>query len=471
MNLHQAFSQEMWGAANSNYAGQMGLELNPASIVGAPYKWELHLLSLDASLTNNYMYLAGKSRLVRSAVDGATVDQDRYRDRYTKTPDKSAYASAFLKYPAFIWSDKKFALAFHVSTRVELSATGIPYHLAKFIKEGFVYTPQQKIDYSGQNTDAVLLNWHEIALTGGAVIQDVPESYISAAATLKYNYGLNAFFLKIDNMNYQAPSDSTLIIYDLNAEYGHATPLASDNGADSFLKQKGKGASVDIGVQYYRNRNDDFYNPCSRNKGDKPYDYKIGISIIDLGYIKYSKQARTYKFSDENTVWNGFDTVKFNGVGLTDTIFGNQFYNNPNGARDKYTFRLYTPAALSIQADVPLTSRIFLNGSIIQRIPFSRYEVKRSNEISVTARYESKNFEFAIPLSYYDFFKPRLGVAMRIKYLTFGTDMLGPLVGITDTYGVNFYFGISIKHFGTCNGRSGAKLKRVRIENCNTPGS
>ena len=72
-----AKAQELWGAANSNYAGNMGLELNPASLVGAPYRWEIHLLSADISAMNNYLYLKKNSRALRAFAAGNSVAADR----------------------------------------------------------------------------------------------------------------------------------------------------------------------------------------------------------------------------------------------------------------------------------------------------------------------------------------------------------------------------------------------------------
>lgn len=470
-NNFSAFSQEMWGASPSNYAGQMGLDLNPASIVAAPYKWEIHLFSMNESITNNYIYLAANSKLFRKSFKGESVEQDRLTDRYTKTPNKYAYNSDFIKYPGFIWVDKKFSVGFHVSTRVELSATGVPYHLAKFIKEGFTYTPQQNQDLVTDNANVALLNWHEMALTAGTTIQDSKEAFMTGAITLKYNYGLNAYYANINSFDYNVPNDSVLIVSNLNAEIGHAMPVNGDGGLAETLQNRGKGFSTDIGVQYYKNRNDNFYSPCSKSKDEKPYDYKIGASIIDLGYIKYSNQAVTFKYQDVSTYWGGFDTVNFNGIGQTDTILSNQFYGNPDGARDKATFTMFTPTAISVQADFCFQPHFFVNASIIQRIGFSKREIKRSNEIAIAPRYETRKFEVSLPISIYDYFRPRVGIAFRYSVLTIGTDMLGPFLGITNAFGADIFLGISIKHFGKCGNNNSGRGKKARIEKCNTPGN
>src|SRR6266481_5811765 len=63
---HLCTAQEMCGIANSNYAGNMGVHLNPASIVGAPYKYEINLIAGDFFVDNNYVYLTKFSDLTSS---------------------------------------------------------------------------------------------------------------------------------------------------------------------------------------------------------------------------------------------------------------------------------------------------------------------------------------------------------------------------------------------------------------------
>ena len=99
-------AQEMWGAANSNYAGNMGLELNPASIVAAPYKYEIHILSADVSAMNNYLFLMKHSKAIRSAISGTAIPPERLTYENTER-DKFGNVQAFVKAPGFIFSKEK----------------------------------------------------------------------------------------------------------------------------------------------------------------------------------------------------------------------------------------------------------------------------------------------------------------------------------------------------------------------------
>ncbi len=295
-------AQEMWGISNSNYAGSMGMNLNPATMVGAHYRWEAHLLSSDLFVMNNYLYVKKNSDLIKKSMRGESVPEERFTDNYN-TKHKFGNGSLFVKYPGFIYSGNKIAVGFHASTRVAFSVRGMPFHLAKFMKEGFDYTPQQDINYTGSNTDVVGINWHEAGISIGTVLKDDKTSYITGAITLNYLSGLNSFYMRIADIDYIVPNDWLWQINNVNAEYGHALADAGDNAVNNALSQKGNGYSTTIGFQYYHNRNENAYLPCTKDARDKKYDYKIGFSLIDLGKINFSKQAEKYEFINQSTYW------------------------------------------------------------------------------------------------------------------------------------------------------------------------
>ncbi|MFN3939691.1 MAG: hypothetical protein ACK4IY_03825, partial [Chitinophagales bacterium] len=111
---YQSDAQEMFGISNSNFAGQMGIYLNPSSIALAPYKHEVHALSLDAFADNNYVYLRQNSGVIRRTLTGEDIPQDRILDYYDKK-DKRGYASGHLTGPAYIKVNDKYSWGAHIA--------------------------------------------------------------------------------------------------------------------------------------------------------------------------------------------------------------------------------------------------------------------------------------------------------------------------------------------------------------------
>ena len=465
LSISNVGAQEMWGAANSNYAGQYGVGLNPASIVGVPYRWEIHFLSMDASVMNNYLYLKSQSKFLSKSFKGESFESEKITDLYSKNPEKFAYGSMNLNYPSFIWAGKKWSAGFHLSTRLEVSATNIPYHLAKHLKEGFEYEQQQNTRYEVKDARAALLNWHEIGLTFAGVLFDNQKYYIAGGITLNNLYGLNAMYLDIEHADYIVPTDTLLTVYDFAAEYGHALPDNGTKGGDDPLAKRGYGYSFTTGFQIYKNRNENFYDPCLKTKGEKPYDYRLGISMIDVGYLKYTKGTRTYSFDHLSTDWLGIDTTNFEGVEQADSILSQNFYGKFRESRDEHELTVFLPTALSVQMDVPFNGNFYVNLSVIQRVPLGKYSIRRANQIAITPRFESRRIEIALPVSYYELFRPRVGLSFRYNIFTIGTDMISPLMGITDSYGADLYFGISWRNFKSCGENSRKSKRKVNKKN------
>src|SRR5690242_4313789 len=154
------FAQENWGASNSNFAGIMGLGLNPSSIVDAPYSSELGILSLDIFASNNYVYLKkGYGVFNSTAPAEGSSDHGNTGDYYTADPLKKAYIAQYLWLPSYIRNYGKEAWAIHGGIRSTTSIIDIPHHLAKFMYEGFNYKPQQNINYASGPFELEGMSW------------------------------------------------------------------------------------------------------------------------------------------------------------------------------------------------------------------------------------------------------------------------------------------------------------------------
>jgi len=448
----------MWGIANSNYAGNMGMALNPASMVASPYSWEFHLVSGDLFLENNYIYIRKKSSILAKSVNGEGVAPDRISDFYTKN-NKNGFAQVNLKGPSFILNRGNFAVGLHTGFRMALSANRIPYHFAKFMYEGFDYEPQHGINYTSGPFSAVLLQWAEVGISLGGVLKEDGDNLFTGGFTLKYLAPMNAAFIRLNHIDYTVPNSLLLVVNNIDGSYGH-TGFDADAGIGSQLfSKKGNGVAADLGVQYYHGRLERAYDCGKRSDDFKKYRYKIGFSAIDLGFVHMGKKARVFSFDDAFTAWPGIDTIKFENLADFDTSLSNQFTSNPFTSQTAEGFNIILPAAASLQFDYCLMPRWYVNASLIQRLPLGKNRILRPNQVSITPRYETRSFEVALPISSYEFTIPRVGLALRYKFLTLGTDKLGAFTGLWDIKGIDIYFGIKIS---TC----GKSKKRVKGEDC-----
>ena len=443
-------AQETWGASNSNYAGIMGLSLNPSSIVQAPYSSELSLISFGTFVENNYIYLKKGYGIFNtgSAPPESNSDHGMTGDYYTADPLKKAYSSEFLLLPSYIRNYGSWAWAVHGGIRTAVSAEDIPHHLAKFIYEGFNYKPQQQINYIAGPFEMEGMSWYEIGGTFAKLLSkgNGNSNILKAGITLNLLLGNNSMYLQADNMDYIVPQDGLLVVNNLNAEYGHAVPDDYRNPG-KYFGVRGTGVSTNIGFTYIHKMNKAAYTCRAAANSLAKYDFRIGLSLIDLGFITFnSKESKNFRFVNNSTYWPGIDTTEFTSWTAMDTMLSNRFYGDPYASAYKNSYTVFMPTALSLQADVNIQKNFYVNATVVQRMAINDLSMLRPSQVSLTPRYEKRKFEVDLPVAWYDYSKVALGLAVRYGILTIGTDRLGAFTGLFDTTGFDFFFSIKINH-------------------------
>ena len=430
-------AQEMWGIANSNFAGNMGVELNPASIAFMPYDFEINLVSGDIFFQNDYLYMKAGSFPLGRIMKGETK-QANWSDHYD-APDKNAYGNLLIKGPAVVYRNGKVAYGAHMSMRGMFSVRDVNTHLAKFLFEGSDYSPQWNTDYNTTPYRAAGLAFGEVGITLSQQVSKSRVAGTSAGITLNYLYGMDGLYVRSDNMQYSFDDESMFRLNSLDADYGHAVP---NDGAANFMAKRGSGFSTTMGVQYIQNINPQGYHAGHSENKIRKYLFKAGASIIDLGYINFNRQAKVYSYSDNSAVWPGFDTTDINGINHAGEVISSKIYDNPTQGLTDHHFKTSLPTAVSGQVDFCVTPVFYANVSAIQPIMQSDKSVRRAKQISITPRYETRRFEAALPVSFYEYKVFRMGAAIRWGMLVLGSDYLSSLFGVTEFNGADFYFGI-----------------------------
>src|SRR6187401_1385008 len=101
------FSQEMLGISNSNFAGNMGMGLNPSLFVGSPYRHEFNIISGDLFVDNDFAYLKRRSSPIVKSLQGEPIPEEELNN-YTSTSTKNVYGNVFLRGPSYIRNKEKF---------------------------------------------------------------------------------------------------------------------------------------------------------------------------------------------------------------------------------------------------------------------------------------------------------------------------------------------------------------------------
>ncbi|MGB0888622.1 MAG: DUF5723 family protein, partial [Vicingaceae bacterium] len=206
----------------------------------------------------------------------------------------------------------------------------------------------------------------------------------------------------------------------------------------------GKGWAIDLGFTYKKTlKHIDNYIPYSQRNGCRKseYKYKIGVSILDLGYITNNSGANYGEIKRQFGVWEDYSNNTIDNTNDINTKLNNSFGNIEN---QKNVYTAYLPTAISAQYDYNFENGFYVNATIVQNLSFfNQLGVNRQNLLAVSPRLELPRFEVSLPISLKKYQYPSVGLAFRFwNNIIIGTDRLLPLVKKQDLYGMDFYFGI-----------------------------
>ncbi|HNS12132.1 MAG TPA: DUF5723 family protein [Bacteroidia bacterium] len=434
-----SLAQEMWGISNSNYAGNMGIFLNPSTIVAAPYKYDINLIALDVFAQNNYIYIPKREGILVNALFGnignEKIARDDFRGKRTK-----AFGHLLLIGPSYIRSKEQTGWGIHSAYRNEFSVLKAPAELSKMVYEEYNYQPAFGQRYRSDGFSAAWLGWLEVGGTYGKVFRESEKHYLKAAATVNLMVGMTGAYLKFDELEYTLQDTSTLIVHKLNATLAHSSSPTS-TGTSGLFGFRGLGLGTTLGATYMHKRQSSGFE-CSRVADRvKKYDYRIGVSLMDLGLVHFFKNSsKTELQTSTDRIWNGIDSTDINNVNSLDTILSNRI----NGVQvsESKNFSMITPTAISIQFDYSITPRVYANLSWVNRIHFGANQVARGNQLDLSVRYEKRRWEVNGNISLFEYQRPAAGIGFRYAFFIIGTDRLLEWVNLSDVYTFDFFFGL-----------------------------
>lgn len=454
--------QEMNGYVHSNYSGITGAQINPTSIVNSKLYFDFNIIGLHVNEDNDFVYLLKDEYkftrfLSKSPEFPKHGEDDRiFYDHFTEGP-KNAFAQVKILGPSFMYTKNDKAIGFSTSIRNIVSGDHIPYEIAKFGIEGFDYYPLQRINFiDNKDAKAGALSFAEISATYAQVIHKSNRDHFTAGITLKGLLGFAGSYFYLDNADYILPNSDTLIVNNVNGKVGASLPIDYTNN-DVLFPDKvilGTGLSFDAGFTYQlkmKGHTNKRFSACEQPFED--YYYKIGLSLIDIGYIKFKKNIQQMDLVNRSAYWIDFSHQDFETVDVLFKAVSKQFSGDSNQLVNNSAFNIYLPSAISIQYDMRIQQGVYINATLIHPIVLNEYTIVRPSQVSITPRIESDNFELAVPFTLYKYRYPRVGLSARLGKFIIGTDKLGGFFGLNNFSGLDLYFMVKLPLIkGQCRG-------------------
>ncbi|HRG53256.1 MAG TPA: DUF5723 family protein, partial [Bacteroidia bacterium] len=303
-------AQDFLGYSNSNYAGVTGTDLQPASVVDSRFKADIALFGFSYSFYNNYVGIK-KSAFKHSGglfsgdypAFKDTAFAEHYLTRRNTPNPKSVYLASQFYLPSFMVSiNSKNAFALKWKIRTLLNVDGVSNDLASLISSNFDYPALFNLKLVNQNLSIQTMSWAEYGLTYGHVFKDEGKHFLKAGATAKLIQGLQAGYMKIENLNYEFKTDTTVNLFETEVSYAHSDNFDINQTNITYKSVSKPTVGFDLGVVYewrpdfekYKYDMDGQTNLVRKDKNK--YKLKVGLSLLDVGRVKFNKGAKSGDF-------------------------------------------------------------------------------------------------------------------------------------------------------------------------------
>jgi len=458
------FSQEQLGLRLENYAGINGVVLNPASNLTNPLRIDINLVSAGFFVENNYLFIknTNTSDLLKNG-SGAEfynlpdftendLPTDGYvTDYFDDSRKRQATVLTNVMGPSFAFKiGDQHSVGLFTAARQMFSTQDIPNEFSYYkydeipLQEEFQVAP-----FVG-----TLMAWSEVGLNYAYKMPTADGSF-GLGINVRFLQGYEGLYFKNDRTAGYTKEGGSLVDFDTPQISFGFTSSNLDYEEDFNLQKNGNGFATDIGAVWTYEGYDD------------GYILKLSASLIDIGAIKFKQNAESHQVSVDNVVdvdgdvYN--DLPEGQEVEAAVEIFSTQTLGNPTASLQSDNFTIALPAAFTLQADYAITPNVFINGTLVQRVPFGKVKSKRSNILAATPRFEHRWLSASLPLILYNWQDFRVGLNARLGYLIIGTDNLGSWIGKSDYTGTDIYAGLKI-NFSELNigGNSSHGRKRRR---------
>lgn len=459
--------QNAFGALHSNYTPTNSLYVNPSSILDAKVWLDINIVGVGTYINNDLVHLQNQSLISaiknRESLGDSDFDFNHGRKKY------HAYNRTFVTAPSVVWSQGDHAAALSLGGRSYTGVRGVPDFAAQFIEYGVpAYTAQHDINYVANNVRLASISFAEVKLTYAYTFLKKRDHMLMAGATFSKFFSVAGAGANVYDFDFIVDNDSIIDIGNIESDAVYAW--------NKTIYAKG-GWGMDFGITYQKMLRDaSSYYPNSPKMGCTkiPYKYKLGLSIVDIGNVKFDPVL--YQGYDFNTYsWQDYTQEEINENNPAD-LFTPQESDILDG-RVKNPNKIRLPTFVSAQFDYNLwASRVYVNATIIQGfgIANNKFGLRHANSISVTPRYESYWLDFALPFSLYEYKHPQLGASLRVGPLTIGTDKLINWLFKPNVYGADFYLSLKvpIRYHPACKDRqreqSGGRNRRRGRDNSTT---
>ena len=448
-------AQEMAALSFSNYSGISGAWANPAFLTGSKVYMDFRLVGGHVFFDNNFAYIPKDStnfwKLLRSDSIPQPYGKYGYNSFYTyyknrKYNNLAAVVSAMA--PAFMLQAGKHAFGISFNARSYNSFHQFPNAILETLYKGSPDPSYNDNNTYFRNLNFASLSWMELGFHYAYDFYNRYGNKFTAGVSLKLLYGVEGFYTSIKTLKYHSLSNKQVQIDTLDGTVGFALPVEYTSNPNAKLNPftKGHGIGLDVGFLFTKNTD----NVSGSNEKQwcaipyQDYKYRIGFSIMDIGRIRFKDNAQLHEYNVKNKLLTDVFSTNFSGINSVMQTISYELYGDSLASLKDSVFNMSLPTAMSFQMDYHFKKNLYISGFWIQPLRFQNKSLRRPAQLLVMPRYETRMLGVSLPVSWYDYQKLRVGLALRIYSVTIGTEKLGTFLGMGDLTGMDLYVNVKI---------------------------
>ena len=496
-----AFSQNYLGVQSSNYAGVMGLDVQPASFVDGRFIVDINLASANVGAWQNAKYFktdvmpkwwlkSFKKDTMWMKPDSTLYERSIF-DLYDYNKAGIKPRGVYLNYQVDVLNfafhiNPKIAIGFAFKSRMITNVDDIDPKLAKLAQEGLDFASLWNLQLKDKLVTTNMMAWNEYGVNYGQVVMDKGEHFLKVGGRLKLLQGVASAYVYTDELDYELLNKDTATTLKGSFQYGYSDNLDEDMknfNANSFFKSASKlGFGLDLGVVYewrpkykqYKYEMDGETDLWMRN--ENKYELRAGVSVLDIGGMKFTKGGKSRDFSVNTTTLDLRIFDKANSFASFDSIVDSLITNDAGWNSNQgvgQSYYMNTPTALNIQLDYHIWKWFYVNATgninlIGKRNP-SR--VKTPNQFVFTPSFDYAWFGLYVPVSVNNYSGWKAGIASRLGPITVGVVDFNSLFARGKVRGTEFYVGLRLPIlYSKPDDRDGDKVSDKKDECIDTPG-
>ncbi|MBP0904502.1 DUF5723 family protein [Mariniflexile gromovii] len=435
-------AQSYVGFLTDNYSGVNSVISNPANITDSRFKTDINLAGASVFGGNDYYGV----NIFDAFKDNYDFDLDAKK---SPTTDNNAAVNIDVMGPAFMFNlNNKSSLAVFTRARSMVNVNEINGETIDDLDNDTTG------DFSVNEGDFNMFAhaWAEAGITYARVLFNEGEHFLKGGLTAKFLQGGGTAYAygKDVQINYleNDPNFGGNGSIDAQGQVTYGRFAEFDNDNYDYELPDAIGFGGDLGFVYeWRPNHADYtttnadgesFTPKDKNK----YKLKIGLSITDVGSIKYKEGfVDTYAIPDNFGAVNeqDFDDAEDINQFLEDT-YASFLTSSSNG------MTITLPTALHFNADWSFTSKLYANlNTDFSLVAKGKENASRiSNIVSLTPRFESKWFSFYVPLSMVENNGFQAGAGLRAGLLYIGSGSVITALAGDNSKGADVYAGLKI---------------------------